>query len=132
MLGRAARKHATLLGRVGRGPVYPLSAHLASSSAQAPASTLDLIDNELPDYTSNHVFTVPSSSKITLDNPPIERFDWRLRSSSRRPAPLKLEERGTKRGTKVRRVLPPEKVLQPGEDYFDEVNSYRDRYEHIM
>jgi hypothetical protein len=126
MLGRASRKHATLIKRVGRGPARTPSARLASSSAQASASTLDPINNELPDYNSNPLFTFPSSSKITLDNPPIERFDWRLRA--RRPAPPMLEVQGAQRTKKVRRVAPPEKDLQPGEEYFDEVNAYRDRY----
>lgn len=64
---------------------------------------------------------------------PSTRFDWRLRATSRSKGRLVNstptdQQRYTARKGYVKRVAPPYTRTQPGDDYFEEIHAYNERF----
>jgi hypothetical protein len=124
---RAFSNHGSLLRRVLPTVRY-LSANTAVSYTVPPPP-----NNGAPSSPSLSHHIISSISGDSMPNhsnsiePPVQsppgRFDWRQRASSRRP-PKQPEVNADGKRVYIKRIAAPSVDLQPGEAYYDEVQSY--------
>jgi hypothetical protein len=104
-------------------------AFLRFSSSHAAAAAASV---SLPSHNHTHLAANPAvipnapSALAAAGSPSQERFDWRLRASSRRK-PVAPEQVEGKRKY-VKRVIPQEHDLQLGEPFYEETQAYRSQY----
>lgn len=110
--------------------LYSTDAVLKRSVRPSPPSNLTAAEQEW--LQEDEIQPSHSDLPSPFDTPPpVDRFDWRLRTTSRvstpSPAPTNDDSTSKPRRKYVRRVTPPQVTVEQGERFYDAIQAYQNQ-----